>query len=173
MLIDLPCILEHVSGFNGPFRPQRIWRAVAAANAKDVFGHVAVDCLPEVSVADLTRQTQTQHESETAADMQTHASCQAESSMPQVDFAPSMAALMGVPIPFGSIGQISRRLWNLAHSMRSNGPTSFGTDTEGDDLQQGAYAEALRENAAQVGGCTFVGLDADWLCGPLVLGTLQ
>ena len=103
--------------------------------------------------------------------MQNHASCQAESSMPQVDFAPSVAALMRVPIPFGSIGQISRSLWNVAHSMHSNGTTSFSTDV--DDLRQGAYAKALRENAAQVGGCTLLALAADLLWGPVVLGTVQ
>ena len=64
-----------------------------------------------------------------------------------------MAALMGVPIPFGSIGQISRPLWNVAHNLRSSGITSCSSDAEADDLQQGAYAEASRENAAQVAGC--------------------
>ena len=88
--------------------------------------------------------------------MQNHASCQAESSMPQVDFAPSMAALMGVPIPFGSIGQISRPLWNVAQNLRSSGITRCSSDVEADHLQQGAYADALRENAAQVSGCNFL-----------------
>ena len=31
----------------------------------------------------------------------------------QVDFAPTLAALLGVPIPFGNIGRISRELWEL------------------------------------------------------------
>ena len=115
-------------------------------------------------VADPSRQAKAGHEAETGADVQNHASCQAESSMPQVDFAPSMAALMGVPIPFGSIGQISRPLWNVAHSMHSSGTTNCSSGTEGHDLQQVAYAEALRENAAQVEGCTFADLGTDLLC---------
>lgn len=91
--------------------------------------------------------------------------------MPQIAFAPSVAALMRVPIPFGSIGQISRPLWDVAHSMHSNGTTSFSTDVDG--LHQRAYAEALRENAAQVGGCTLLAFAADWLWGPVVLGMVQ
>ncbi|KAK9833550.1 hypothetical protein WJX81_004970 [Elliptochloris bilobata] len=35
-------------------------------------------------------------------------------TMPQVDFAASMALLLGVPIPFGSIGRLSRTLWLLS-----------------------------------------------------------
>ena len=31
----------------------------------------------------------------------------------QVDFAPTVAILMGVPIPYGSIGRVSPELWNL------------------------------------------------------------
>ena len=31
----------------------------------------------------------------------------------QVDFAPTLASLLGVPIPFGNIGRISRELWEL------------------------------------------------------------
>jgi hypothetical protein len=31
----------------------------------------------------------------------------------QVDFAPTLAAVLGVPIPFGNIGRISRELWEL------------------------------------------------------------
>lgn len=101
------------------------------------------------------RQAQTQHEAEAGADMQKQGSCQIESSTPQVDFAPSMAALIGVPIPFGSIGQISQPLWNVAHSI---GSTSCSADVEDDDVQQAAYTQALRENAAQVAGCTFPAL---------------
>ena len=35
-------------------------------------------------------------------------------TLPQVDFAPSMALLLGVAIPFGSIGRLSRELWLLS-----------------------------------------------------------
>ena len=68
--------------------------------------------------------------------------------MPQVNFAPSVAALMGVPIPFGSVGQVSEELWAVAHSLNSiqggrNPMNNANTCQEG-------YAEALRKNAAQV-----------------------
>ncbi|KAL0033440.1 hypothetical protein WJX77_009614 [Trebouxia sp. C0004] len=70
-----------------------------------------------------------------------------DSSMPQIDFAPSVAALMGVPIPFGNIGQISEELWNVAHSA-----LTFMNDSHVHDggLCQEPYIHALQSNAAQV-----------------------
>ena len=57
--------------------------------------------------------------------------------MPQVDFAPSIAALLGVPTPFGSIGKLSQDLWDVGHSLDSHAkPASF--------------AQALQSNAEQV-----------------------
>ena len=95
------------------------------------------------------------HEAGTEAGKHSSVSCPAEGSMPQVDFAPSMAALMGVPIPFGNIGRISRPLWNAAHSLARNSPSSGGRGTEDGVSQQVAFTEALRENAAQVGDYLF------------------
>lgn len=57
--------------------------------------------------------------------------------MPQVDFAPSMAALLGLPIPFGSIGKLSQELWDVAHSL-------------GGHASKDAFAKALLGNAKQV-----------------------
>ena len=54
--------------------------------------------------------------------------------IPQVDFAASMALLLGMPIPFGSIGRLSRELWLLS--------SQHNTDT--------AYRAALTANAWQV-----------------------
>lgn len=89
---------------------------------------------------------------ETGADASMHSvCCPAEGSMPQLDFAPSMAALMGVPIPFGNIGRITRPLWDAAHSMGSDSSASCGRGTEVNDSRQDAFTAALRENAAQVG----------------------
>lgn len=48
---------------------------------------------------------------------------QAPLTLPQVDFAASMALLLGVPIPFGSIGRLSRELWLL--SGQSEAATTF------------------------------------------------
>ena len=57
--------------------------------------------------------------------------------MPQVDFAPSIAALLGVPTPFGSIGKLSQDLWDVGHSLDSHAkPASF--------------AQAQQSNAEQV-----------------------
>lgn len=60
-----------------------------------------------------------------------------------------MATLMGVPIPFGNIGQVSQELWAVAHSASS----STATDPPGEhdnDLCQEPYLQALTTNAAQV-----------------------
>ena len=42
------------------------------------------------------------------------ARAQALLTLPQVNFAASMALLLGVPIPFGSIGRLLRELWLLS-----------------------------------------------------------
>jgi phosphatidylinositol glycan class O len=70
-----------------------------------------------------------------------------DSSMPQIDFAPSVAALMGVPIPFGNIGRISEELWDVAHSARAFMNASQVHDGS---LCQEPYIQALQSNAAQV-----------------------
>ena len=69
--------------------------------------------------------------------------------MPQINFAPTIAALMGVPLPFGNVGQVSEELWAVAHSLRNHesGGTSGTNKTE---PSQETYVEALRSNAAQV-----------------------
>ena len=60
----------------------------------------------------------------------------------QVDFAATMAALLGVPIPYGSIGRISPQLWSLAG------------DAAG-------YSAALQSNAWQVLLCSLTAHIAD------------
>ena len=49
----------------------------------------------------------------------------------QVDFAPTLAALLGVPVPFGNIGRVSWELWALRGSATG-------------------YQAALARNARQV-----------------------
>jgi hypothetical protein len=60
----------------------------------------------------------------------------------QLDLAPSLAALLGVPIPFASLGRLNAELWQLAapHVARAGG-----------DWQR-SLADALKHNARQVGG---------------------
>jgi len=36
--------------------------------------------------------------------------------MPQIDFAPTVSLLLGVPIPFGNLGTVRRRFWEIAHA---------------------------------------------------------
>ncbi|GAQ80076.1 phosphatidylinositol glycan class O [Klebsormidium nitens] len=46
-------------------------------------------------------------------------------TLPQVDFAPTLAMLLGVPIPYASVGKISPELWALcAHSWTEKVPPS-------------------------------------------------
>lgn len=61
--------------------------------------------------------------------------------MPQVDFATTMAALLGVPAPFGSIGKLFHDLWSVGHSLD-------------EPADQTAFAQALQSNAKQV--CTVI-----------------
>lgn len=59
--------------------------------------------------------------------------CPLVMELDQLDFASSLALMMGLPIPFGNVGKISRTLWKLA----------FGESEE-------KLLEALRMNAVQV-----------------------
>lgn len=63
-------------------------------------------------------------------------------TLPQVDFAPTLAALLGLPIPYASIGRVSRGLWHL----RGCGGGGGG----GADACRQRYAATLQGNARQV-----------------------
>ncbi|KAG2500532.1 hypothetical protein HYH03_001309 [Edaphochlamys debaryana] len=87
--------------------------------------------------------------------------------MPQIDLTPSLALLLGLPIPHGNLGRVSRRLWALAHGSDSTPnvtppPPSPPSPEPSSQPQQpsahaGAHAggpsylAALRANAVQVG----------------------
>jgi phosphatidylinositol glycan class O len=58
----------------------------------------------------------------------------AAAAVPQLDFAVSLALLLGLPVPFGSLGTLSKELWQL------------GAPGGGDE----GFAEALQANSAQV-----------------------
>ena len=58
----------------------------------------------------------------------------------QVDFAPTLAALLGMPTPYASIGRVSRGLWHLRGC-------SGGVDALSCRQQ---YAATLQANAWQV-----------------------
>lgn len=62
--------------------------------------------------------------------------------LPQVDFAPSLALLLGLPVPYGSMGRLSRRMWML-------GRRDAGGEGEGEG-EDGGFGEALLANAWQV-----------------------
>ncbi len=101
--------------------------------------------------------------------------------MLQNDLTPTWALLLGLPVPFGNLGAVNRRLWELGWPGHGAGPTpeaaavgnaaetvAAGADARGDGggqdsaQQQGhrfrpmrmramGYVEALHSNAIQVG----------------------
>lgn len=72
--------------------------------------------------------------------------------LPQIDLAPTLATLLGVPIPFGSLGKVAPELWGFAAAAPQQEQQRGGRDAE--------LAAALRANAEQVSG--FAGY---WGCG--------
>eukprot|EP00887_Chlorella_sp_A99_P007118 scaffold2.g7118.t1 len=66
-----------------------------------------------------------------------HAQCAPSLSL--LDVAPSLAALLGVPIPFASVGAVSPELWGMAAAHASQDPEQ-------------SLAAVLRANADQVHG---------------------
>ncbi|KAG2426988.1 hypothetical protein HXX76_012772 [Chlamydomonas incerta] len=86
-------------------------------------------------------------------------------AIPQIDLTPSLALLLGLPIPFGNLGKLSRRLWQLGHGLpgvagdHAGGATGeAGEDPPpagaggiaGNGTQRTPYLDALRANALQV-----------------------
>ena len=71
--------------------------------------------------------------------------------MPQVDFAPTLALILGLPIPFGSLGTVPRRFWEVAHAWESlDGSGNTGGARKGGMDIDDRYARALKVAAAQV-----------------------
>lgn len=87
-------------------------------------------------------------------------------AMPQIDLTSSLALLLGLPIPFGNLGKVNRRLWQLGHvlpevamaakavhvSTGENPPAGAADSMAGDAVKRTSYLEALRVNAVQVSG---------------------
>ena len=64
--------------------------------------------------------------------------------MPQIDFAPTVSLLLGVPIPFGNLGTVRRRFWEIAHAREV---LNRGA---GDGWLDERYLAATQVTAAQV-----------------------
>ena len=62
-------------------------------------------------------------------------------TLPQLDFASSMALLLGVPIPFGNVGRLSRELWLL--SGAHDAPASFCAALAGNAWQARCLCHAF------------------------------
>ncbi|KAG2425616.1 hypothetical protein HYH02_014990 [Chlamydomonas schloesseri] len=87
-------------------------------------------------------------------------------AIPQIDLTPSLALLLGLPIPFGNMGKLNRRLWQLGHGPWRGTATGRNSGNTGDTVapaaaaaaggetgrgaQRARYLDALRANAVQV-----------------------
>ena len=72
-------------------------------------------------------------------------------TLPQLDFAATLARLLGVPIPYGNIGQVNPEmlrlgmLWQFETQEDKRGAEAY------DQAWLAAYVDALLTNAQQVG----------------------
>ena len=71
-------------------------------------------------------------------------------TMPQIDFAPTLSLLLGVPIPFGNLGSVPRRLWDVAHARERSDPANDDERNDAEARLDARYSGALRVTAAQV-----------------------
>ncbi|XP_052134647.1 uncharacterized protein LOC127753216 [Oryza glaberrima] len=74
------------------------------------------------------------------------------STMQQLDFAVTIAALLGIPFPFGSIGRVNPELYALSAGTWDNQQIGANDCTQQNDLEawMRRYAEALCINCWQV-----------------------
>ncbi len=70
--------------------------------------------------------------------------------MPQVDFAASLAASMGLPIPFGNIGHVDPTWWEMAVEKVGGGDGGATAEPLEPPGPLASYELALRINARQV-----------------------
>jgi phosphatidylinositol glycan class O len=75
---------------------------------------------------------------------------QEAASMPQVDFAPTLALLLGVPIPFGNVGRVAAGLWALAGVSEAQYAAALGENTRQVHRAMQAYGAAGAFSAAEV-----------------------
>ena len=66
-------------------------------------------------------------------------------TMPQIDFAPSLSFVLGLPIPFGNLGTVPRRFFEVVHAEEI-----FDTESSMSRYADSHYVEVLRVTAAQV-----------------------
>ena len=63
-----------------------------------------------------------------------------DDDLPQIDFAPTLAAITGVPTPYGNLGKVNEKIFRLAHEGASASSSEWVED----------YVRALRANVEQV-----------------------
>jgi hypothetical protein len=76
---------------------------------------------------------------------------QCAADLPQVDLTPTLAALLGVPIPFGNVGKVSAELWGFAAAGQLQGEEGawWGVGAqEGEATQAQAGVEGVKLQGA-------------------------
>lgn len=72
-------------------------------------------------------------------------------SMPQVDFAPTISAILDLPIPFSNLGTVQQRIYEISSPWRGNMNNSTKSDTETCAAEMNEkYLMSLRGTATQV-----------------------
>jgi hypothetical protein len=72
--------------------------------------------------------------------------------MPQIDLTPTVALLMGVPIPYGNLGKVPPQLWRVLAEPAGGSESDPGCSGGGGcgGRRGASYAAAVAANAAQV-----------------------
>jgi phosphatidylinositol glycan class O len=74
--------------------------------------------------------------------------------MPQINFAPTLSLILGLPIPFGNLGAVPRRFWDVANAgemfLEPFRASAGGEGTRTRQRQEEQYAKVLEVTAAQV-----------------------
>jgi len=85
-------------------------------------------------------------------------SCTAEDEiLPQIDFAPTLATLLGVPIPHGNLGRVNQQILSLGHAKDV-------------DRVHAEYLYALHENSEQI--WNYISTYGDGKHGPFSSGDM-
>jgi phosphatidylinositol glycan class O len=70
--------------------------------------------------------------------------------LPQTDLTPTLAAMLGLPTPFGNIGKLSAELWQLTAAHLPAGSDDALTPAAAAEAWERSLSEAVLANAAQV-----------------------
>ena len=74
-----------------------------------------------------------------------------KNEMMQIDLVPTLSVLMGVPIPFSSLGLVNEKLWDLCHNdEEDDANTNSDTNINNNKRISASFERALDQNVRQV-----------------------